>query len=528
MSDLRRAYGHVFDRGGERQQQGRVASRCVRRVPLLSGSRIVLVPAGEGDVVLHPPPPPEGVLDVGAAVRDALRYPLSAAPLEELAPRGGRATIVVEPPSLPLPGVPQDPRQEALAATIGELQRCGISDERQTILVAGGLGRRLGARALVRLLLAPPQARSFRGTVAVHDVEDETLRPIAAGSGAVRIHPALVDADVTVVVGAAESVLHGGPGTLLSAAGAATVRRAADADSLLEAAGAPEWELALSVERAVQERVPLIGVSLVLDLPRLTGRYRGYPEDVDAVRRLARSPLRALLSLLPDPLRRLVLEQQGTRLDATAAYGGPPSVAHVEALVRGVALRGLDIGEPVDALVVGAPWIGAHVPRERINPITAASAVLGIALRLRRDAFPIRDGGTLVLVHPLRRSFAGGTEAPYVSMFHALRSGRGPEDLSRAERDAAGDEKAVDEYRRGRACHPLLPYADWAGCAPALSRLGEVVVAGCRDALAARALGFVPTRGIGSALEMAHGISGGRARVGILLAPPYSPLVVET
>ena len=77
-----------------------------------------------------------------------------------------------------------------------------------------------------------------------------------------------------------------------------------------------------------------------------------------------------------------------------------------------------------------------------------------------------------------------------------------------------------------RACHPLLPYADWAGCAPALSRLGRVIVAGCRDAAAARTLGFVPSHGISSALEMAHGVAGGKARVGILLAPPYAPLLV--
>jgi hypothetical protein len=497
------------------------------RVPLLAGSHVVLVPAHEGDVVLRPPPAPEGVVDVGAAVRDALRFPLSGSELEALAPPRGRATIVVEPPSLPLPGVPHDPRQEALAATIEELQRCGIPDERQTILVAGGLGRRWDARALVRLLLSPPQARAFRGRVEVHDAEAEALRETGDGPrNGVRIHPALVDTDVTVVVGAAETFLHGGPGTLLSAADAATMRRAANADSLLEAAGAPAWELALTIERAVAERVPLIGVSLVLDLPRLTGTYRGYPEDAESVRQVARSPLRVLFSTLPGPVRRAILDRQGRRLDATAAFAGPPSVAHAEALVRGVALRGLRVGEPVDALVVGAPWIGAHVPRERVNPITAASAVLGLALRLRRNAFPIRGGGTLILVHPLRRSFAGGTETPYLSMFQALRGGLGPNHLARAEQEAAADERAVDAYRGGRACHPLLPFADWAGCEPALSRLGAVVVAGCRDALAARTLGFVPTRGIGSALEMAHGLSGGRARIGILLAPPYAPLVV--
>jgi hypothetical protein len=180
----------------------------------------------------------------------------------------------------------------------------------------------------------------------------------------------------------------------------------------------------------------------------------------------------------------------------------------------------------VDALVVGAPWIGQHLPREIANPLSASSVALGLALRLYRDAFPVRTGGTLVLVHPLSRSFAHGGDDPYAAAFAALRVARDPEGLARSEDAAARDETAIAAYRGGRACHPLLPYADWAGCAPALSQLGRVVVAGCRDALAARALGFVPSHGIGSALEMAHGVAGGRASVGLLLAPPYAPLLV--
>jgi hypothetical protein len=107
-----------------------------------------------------------------------------------------------------------------------------------------------------------------------------------------------------------------------------------------------------------------------------------------------------------------------------------------------------------------------------------------------------------------------------------LRQLEAPDELAAGERAAALDGRALDAYRSGRACHPVLPYADWAGCAPALSRLGRVIVAGCRDALAARTLGFVPSHGIGSALEMAHGVAEGRARVGIVLAPPYAPLLV--
>jgi hypothetical protein len=53
-----------------------------------------------------------------------------------------------------------------------------------------------------------------------------------------------------------------------------------------------------------------------------------------------------------------------------------------------------------------------------------------------------------------------------------------------------------------------------------------VLVAGCRDAHAARQMGFVPTHGLGPALEMAHGRADRPPRIGYLLSPPYFPLRV--
>jgi len=65
------------------------------KLPLLSGSTVVVVDAPEDAVVLQPPPPGEAVADVRAALRDALRFPLAGQPLTAMAPRGGSATIVV-------------------------------------------------------------------------------------------------------------------------------------------------------------------------------------------------------------------------------------------------------------------------------------------------------------------------------------------------------------------------------------------------------------------------------------------------
>jgi Lactate racemase N-terminal domain len=494
------------------------------RIPIPSGSRVAVLNVPHDTVVLRPALPREAIGDVGAAVRDALRFPLSGSPLEALVTPGGLATIVVEPPALPLPAAAVDPRRAALASTIRELERLGVPARRQTILVAGGLARRAGGREL-EALLDPVARRAFRGRVEVHDAASPDLVHLGdAGRSAVRVNRALVDTDAVVTVTAAETVLHGGPATLVAAAGADAVR-SSGAYSLLETAASGGWRLGLAVERALATRVPVLGASLVLNPPRLTGTFRDYPFEQSSLEHLARSPLRRL-SILPSGLRRKVLEGLGRELTATAAFAGPPSVAHAEALLRGIARRAVRLDEPLDAIVIGMPWEHHHHPRERLNPVTVAAVALGLALRLWRDAFPVREGGTAIVLHRLGRRFAPGLQEPYRLLFQVLRDLRTPEQLLEAEHAAAADEAAIDAYRAGRACHPLLPYADWESCRPALDRLGAVVIAGCRDHAAARTLGFVPTHGVAPALEMAHGRAGGEARIGVLLGPPYFPLEV--
>jgi hypothetical protein len=495
---------------------------------MLSGSRVQVVGAPSDAVVLRPPPPAEAVADVGAAVRDALRFPLSGPPLDALATRGGTATIVVELPCLPIPGAQHDPRQDAIAATVRELQRLGVPVERQRILVAPGLQRRPLARRDLGAIVSPHFALEFRGRVDVHDAEDPDLVELDVADGVpLRVNRALVETDVVVVVTAAETVLNGGPAALLAAGAPGALRAAAASASLLEPRGSVGWQLALATERALARRVPLIGASLTLDHPRLLGAFRGYAWDEQAVERLAASFVPRLFRLVPGALRSRALRRLPLELRSTAAFGGPPSVAHAEALLRSIETRSSGLGEPLDALFIGIPPVTPHLPRERPNPLLAAYLGLGFALRLWRDRFPVAPGGTAIVLHRFHRRFSHPTQRPYRLFFQATRGGIDPDALAQAERAAAADTRAVEAYRSGSACHPLLPFADWAACQPAIDQLGAVLVAGCRDSAAARQLGFVPTHGIAPALAMAEGRAGnGSARVGFLLGPPYFPLRV--
>ena len=496
------------------------------RIPLLAGTRIVVANAPEDAVVLGPPAPGEAITDVGAAVREALRFPLSGKPLDALATPGGRATIVVEPPVLPIPGAARDPRQAALTAAVDELERRGVPTQNQTLLIAGGLARRAGRRELERLV-EPELARRFHGRVEVHDAERPDLVELGSEDGiALRVHPALVETDL-VVVTAAETVLHGGPAALLGASGAETLRAAAGPESLLETRGSPGWSLGVALERALLRSVPLLGASLALNHPRFGGALQGYPYENAALERVVGSPLRPLYGLLPAALRARVLRSIPSELTVAAAFAGPPSVAHAEALLRAIDARGTTLEGKLDAVCIGIPRSTPYLPRARPNPLLAAHRALALALRLSRDVFPLTDGGTAILVHRFHRHFSHPTQQPYRLFFGAVRFGREQSELTEAEQAAAADEQALRAYRDGRACHPLLPFADWAGCGPALGRLGAVLIAGCRDSVAARQLGFVPTQSLGAALAMAQGRLGRPPRVGFLLTPPFFPLRVR-
>ena len=381
-------------------------------------------------------------------------------------------TILVEPPALPIPASAHDPRQAAITSASDELARIGVPTERQTILVAGGLTRKPGRRTLESLVL-PEHALRFRGELAVHDSEADDLVDVGVHDGVpISVNPALVETDAVVVVTAAETVLNGGPSALL-AASAAETQRTAPAESLLETHNAPGWERALAVERAVGERVPLVGASLTLDLPRLSGALRGYPYEPAAVTRVARSRLARAFGLLPAAVRGRVLGSISIELTASAVFAGPPSTAHAEALVRSVDTESTLIEEPVDVICVGVPRTTQYLPRERPNALLSATLGLGYALRLWRDAPPVRDGGTAILVTPLRRRFAHPTQTPYRAFFQASRTSRDVRLLAEAERAAAADPRAIEAYRAGRTCHPRLPFADWDACQPVLDRLGR-------------------------------------------------------
>ena len=491
-------------------------------VPLLSGSRIVTVPVGADDVILRPPPPARPVWSTWQ-LRCARRcaYPArrriarrDRAP-ESSGQRRRRASRAPTPrrTGRSASGCARDRSRRAR-----EARRRGRTTSRSSSRAASHEG--VGGRSS-RAPAPSPGARISRSG---RRPRRSGCRSRRASADESRINAAVVDADLVLVVSSAETVVHGGPGALLAACDAATVRRAAAARSLVQASGEPVWRAGARHRGGRRRRESRFSASRLSSTTRdsrdgsaatRTTRRRSSTSRRSPFRRLYSAAARRRASRHPERPDARHRDDGGLRRPAVRrARRGARSCSRASRNATRRATRR-------DGR--GVPWAGAHFPREPLNPITSAAVVLGLALRQWRDAFPIREGGTVVLVHSLTRSVRPRDAG---SVSHALRhpADRRRRMLAEAETSAASDQRALRAYRDGRACHPLLPYADWAGCQPALARLGRVIVAGSRDAIAARTLGFVPSHSVASGLEMAHGVAGGRARVGVLLAPPYAPL----
>ena len=404
----------------------------------------------------------------------------------------------------------------------------GRSVERPTILVAGGLARRTAEREVDQFV--PPEfARRFRGSVEVHDAESPDLVPLADRRTATC---------ASIPRSSRRISSHGQrrrdrPPRRAGACSSARPTPRRSARPTRTRCSRPRrrtgWQLGVRARaRAPPHASPSSASSLVLNTPRArrdAARLSVRRGVGRTARPLARAP--PLRRCFPASCAGALLQPIPACERLGAVFSGPPSVAHAEALLRGTEERARSLGEPLDAVCLGIPGTTPYLPRERPNPLLAAYLGLGLALRLWRDAFPVVDGGTAILAHPFEPPVRAPEPAavPQLLPGDPRRHGREPRAIS-PEAERWPPPTSRSDRRLPRAAH--------APSAAPVRRLERVRARARTPRRRARrrlprprrraALGFVPTHGVGAALQMAQGRADRPLRIGFLLAPPVLPL----
>lgn len=165
------------------------------RVDLAYGRAGTSVEVPDGADVILPLDEP-ALPDEGAAVTRALRRPLTGRPLADMVRSGARVAVVFPDLTRPMPN------RTVLPPLLAELVRCGVPDDRVTLLCATGTHRQASAEEMEALVGPDVMARY---PIVDHDATAGDHVRVGAVDGVdVFIQRQYVEADVRIVTGFVE------------------------------------------------------------------------------------------------------------------------------------------------------------------------------------------------------------------------------------------------------------------------------------------------------------------------------------
>ena len=165
------------------------------RVELAYGRHGTAVDVPDGAEVIAPLDEP-GLPDEGASITAAVRRPVAGPPLHELTQGAARVAVVFPDLTRPMPN------RTVLPALLAELDRCGVPEERITLLCATGTHRQASA-AEMEELIGPDLVGRY--TVVDHDATSGTHVGVGEVDGTpVLLQREYVEAELRIVTGFVE------------------------------------------------------------------------------------------------------------------------------------------------------------------------------------------------------------------------------------------------------------------------------------------------------------------------------------
>lgn len=515
--------------------------RLVRVLDNDSAPRVI--PFGEGYLyerlppgtrVVSAPEPLRPLPDPGKAVRRALTHPENSDPLFARLRPGMKVLIAVDDLSGPLPPMrAPDARQIALQAILETMAACGVDDVE--IVMAIALHRRMTDREIGHVVgrrifdaYAPDRLYNLdtEGPDAMVHLGDTD-----AGE-AVHVARVAVEADLVVYVSLTFAPMSGGHKSvtvgLTGYEGLRAHHRPDVVQNSMSYMDPPASELATRIDRMgrlVQQHVNVFHVAVTLN-NRIFGPKLGFlVRDEDAwsnLDLLAFSGLRATLDRLPRAAKRAFFHKMRAPYGITSAQAGETEAVHrktLDALHRQLLVP---VHGQTDALLLGVTYLCPYNVDSIMNPLLVHCTALGYLFNLFRGRPLVREGGVIIVCHPLYDEFHPEHHAPYVEFFHrCLAETRDSHTLmQRYERRFATDPAYVQSFRDGYAYHGAHPFYMWYWGENGRQHAGKVIVVGAESRTAADILGWDVARSVPEALDMAASFLGRTPDLTYLKVPP--------
>jgi lactate racemase len=488
-----------------------------------------------GTRVIYPPDSLPGIRDVNAAIRDALLHPLGSEPLPELLRPGMKLTIAFDDISLPLPQMQTpDVRQRVLEAVLELAARRGVDDVE--LVAANALHRRMTPAELKRAVGERVFRSFFPDRLTNHDAEDRDnlayFGQTEKGED-VEINRRAAESDLIVYVNINLVAMDGGHKSVpVGLASYRSLRPHHNVHTMLHsrsymdphssALHSSAWRMG----RLLADHVKIFTIETTLNndtFPRQFGFLNKREWEWSLKDQAAYLAAKRANDLAPARVRREVWHKVAAPYGVTGVHAGETEAVHERTLANVHRQQLVEVDGQADVLVAGVPFICPYNVNSIMNPILVTVTGLGYFFNMYRGMPMVREGGAMILFHPVPWEFHQVHHPSYIDFFEeVLAETTDPAAIeSKYEQQYATDPWYIHLYRSSYAYHGVHPFYMWYWAAHAMQHLGDVIIVGGDRRTVAR-LGFRTASTLDDALEMASDTVGRSPRITYLHSPPLA------
>src|ERR1700737_5142073 len=121
---------------------------------------------------------------------------------------------------------------------------------------------------------------------------------------------------------------------------------------------------------------------------------------------------------MSDGLPRQALNQNPSPYSMTGVWAGETAAVHRRALARVFQQYAVPVKGQSDILIVGVPYVCPYNVNSVMNPVLVQCTGLGYLFNMFRGKPLVREGGTVIICHPLRDQFHPEHHPSYIEFFH--------------------------------------------------------------------------------------------------------------
>ncbi len=509
-----------------------------RTPPLLvhegEGFRLQKFPLGSR--VIYPPDSLPPIKDVTGAIRHALLNPLGSDPLPELLRPGMRLTIAIDDISLPLPPMQTpDIRGRVIEQVLEVAARRGVEDVKLT--VANSLHRRMTPAEIKRMVGERVFRSFFPDDLTNHDAEDPSNLASFGQTDTgedVEINKRAAESDLLVYVNINLVAMDGGHksvpvglGSYRSLRHHHTVHTMQQSRSFMDPENSALHQSCIRMGHVLRDngvRIFTIEATLNNDtFPKPFTFMNKREWEWSLAEQGAYLAAKKANELGPGRIRREVFNRIAAPYGLTGIHAGDTELVHERTLANVHRQQLVEVNGQADVMVVGLPYICPYNVNSIMNPILVQCLGLGYFFNLYRGKPVVRQGGVMILFHPVPWEFHQVHHPSYVDFFdEVLAQTTDPVEIeAKFEQQYAEDEWYRQLYRKSYAYHGVHPFYMWYWGAHAMQHLGDVIFVG-GDRAAVHRMGFRTASSFEDALEMAHETVGSSPSITYQHCPPLT------